>query len=97
MTMLDVWDYIKKESVERFPELERVAKEQFYRNYIMCLNMAKNAGYENKESLARMKRVIQKNILHILGSSLALGYKKMAIKSLFLNLSSRLEEYVAVV
>ena len=83
MTMLDVWDYIREDAMQRFPELKSVINSQYYRNYIMCAMMAKHGNYHSKESWKRMKGVIGSKLLNILlCPSLALGYKFNALRVL---------------
>ena len=83
MTMLDVWDYIRNDGLQCFPELKSVINSQYYRNYIMCAMMAHSANYQSKSAWKRIKCVIGRSLLNILLSpSLALGYKWNAIKIL---------------
>ena len=83
MTMLDVWDYIRKDGLKCFPELKGIINSQYYRNYIMCAMMAHSANYQSPIAWKRIKMTIGDSLLKIIMSPLlAMGYKLNALKVL---------------
>lgn len=83
MGIIDVSETITDEVAAKYPEIKKVAKREFVRNNIMCMQNAAKSGYKNRKEISRMQKNIRINIGWYLSSDASVGYKMHAVVTLF--------------
>ncbi len=79
MDIIKVCNTIFEDIKINYPELQRIAKNAFVRNNVMCAQLAVSSGYDNKENMKLIQHNIRKYLFSYLFSDAALGYKYSAV------------------
>ena len=79
MGIILVHTYILEDIQKRFPTLYPLARREFVRNNITCVQLAVASGYSDKQDIGLMKRNIRKNLMFYITSDASKGYKIYAI------------------
>lgn len=79
MGIILVHTYILEDIQKRFPTLYPLARREFVRNNITCVQLAVASGYSDKRDIGLMKRNIRKNLMFYITSDASKGYKIYAI------------------
>lgn len=80
MSAIDAHEYVVKDVKLNLKGMLKYANNDFYKVLIYTKNQMETAEYKNKKDKERIKHLIRKNIIKILFSNLALGYKRLALK-----------------
>lgn len=79
MGIVLVHTYILEDIQKRFPTLYALARREFVRNNITCVQLAVASGYSDKQDICLMKQNIRKHLMFYLASDVSKGYKIYAI------------------
>lgn len=79
MGIILVHTYILEDIQKSFPTLYPLARKEFVRNNITCVQLAVASGYSDKQDIRLMKRNIRKNLMFYVTSDASKGYKIYAI------------------
>lgn len=80
MTAIDVQEYVLNDISVNFKNLYKGARTQFYKVVLFTRKQMEEANYFQSEDIKRLERIIRTNLLFIIFSNLAHGYKFLALK-----------------
>lgn len=79
MDIIKVCNTIFEDIKINYPEIQRIARNAFVRNNIMCAQLAVPSGYDNEDNLKLIQHNVRKYLFSYLFSDAALGYKYSAV------------------
>lgn len=80
MTAIDAHEYVLNDIKNNIGTLYRFAKAQYCKVVLYTRELMKEANYNEPDDVARLENTIRRNLVFIMFSRLAVGYKLLAIR-----------------